>query len=117
MNKERLCFQGGVYYVDLSPVSGNEQDGFRPCVCVSNDTNNLYAKTYQFVPLTTQEKKCLPIHYELRKSKYHFLKQNSIVLTEQITTKSKNKVQCFLGRIDSQDLQLIKECIKIQLDL
>lgn len=103
--------------MDLDPAVGNEQEGLRPCVCVSNDINNLHAHVYQFIPLTTQVKNCLPVHCTLRKGKYSFLKDNSIVLTEQITTKSDQKVQCFLGRIDSQDLQLIKECIKIQLDL
>ena len=36
---------GEVYFTDLVPVIGNEQDGKRPCVVIQNDVGNKYFPT------------------------------------------------------------------------
>lgn len=113
----KTVFQGGVYIVDLSPFYGCEQGGVRPCVCVSNDYNNLHASIAQFVPLSLQYKPPLPMHCVLFAKDYRFLNGNSVVLCEQITTKSLDKVERFLGRVTNMDLLNIQNCIKVQLDL
>lgn len=116
MRKDRKVFQGGVYLINLSPVYGSEQGGVRPCVCVSNDKNNMWCSTAQFVPLTTQVKTPLPTHYLLMQKSYKFLYNDSIVLAEQITTKSIERITSFLGRISEKDLLNIIECVKVQLN-
>ena len=37
--------RGGMYYADLSPVVGSEQNGFRPVLILSNDTSNRHSPT------------------------------------------------------------------------
>jgi mRNA interferase MazF len=32
--------RGQIYYADLSPVVGSEQNGFRPVLILQNDTGN-----------------------------------------------------------------------------
>lgn len=115
--KDRKVFQGGVYLVNLSPIIGSEQGGTRPCVCVSNDRSNYCATTAQFVPLTTQLKTPIPTHHVLQQKDYSFLYKDSVVLGEQITTKSIKRVKSFLGRINSKDLDDIIKCIEIQFDI
>lgn len=115
---KRLVFQKCVYLIDLNPIIGSEQGGVRPCVCVSNNKNNICSNTALFIPLTSRvEKNQLPTHYLLLKDKYNFLTKNSIVLTEQLTCKSIKRVKSFLGKIDDTDLEAIQQCIRIQLGI
>ena len=93
------------------------QEGIRPCICVSNDKNNTWSSTAQFIPLTSQIKNELPIHYILSKNDYKFLQNDSVVLTEQLTVQPMDNVIRFLGRINNTDIMNVKECIKVQFDL
>lgn len=113
----KMAFHGGVYKMDLGEGIGSEQEGERPCICVSNDANNMHSNTIQVVPLTSQTKNSLPVHYTLTQSKYRFLVADSTALVEQITTKSIQRITGFLGRIDSEDLLEIKQCISKQFNL
>ena len=118
MNNKRLCFQWSVYLVALNEgASDSVQQGLRPCICVSNDRNNTWSSIAQFIPLTSQIKNTLPMHYILLANDYKFLKTDSVVLTEQLTTCAMNKVVKFLGRLNDNDIENIKNCIKIEFDL
>ena len=118
MNKKgRICFQWGVYLVDLGESGNNIQEGVRPCICVSNDATNTWSNVGQFIPLTSQLKNDLPVHWNLHKCDYHFLKSDSVVLTEQLTIQSTESVIKFLGRLKDDDIRNIKECIKLQFNL
>lgn len=115
MNK--IAFHGGVYSIELGDNIGSEQSGERPCICISNDINNVKSNIVQVIPLTSKQKNNLPIHYSLSQSKYSFLDNDSTALIEQITTKSVDRIKSFLGRIDDKDMERIKKCIYVQLNL
>lgn len=117
MENKRRCFQFNVYLVELSSAYNNIQKGIRPCVCISNDVNNSNSYAIQFIPLTSQIKNDLPMHCILNKDDYKFLKNDSVVLTEQITTLPLDNVIKFLGRIGENDINRIKQCIRIQFNL
>ena len=118
MNKNgRVCFQWSVYLIDLGESGNNIQEGLRPCICVSNDINNTWSNNVQFIPLTTQYKNNLPTHYVLRRNNYSFLKEDSTVLAEQLNICSIENVVRFLGRVNKEDIENIKECIRLQFDL
>lgn len=118
MNKKgRICFQWGVYLLDLGNNIENVQCGIRPCICVSNDSNNTWSNIGQFIPLTSQIKNNLPIHYILLKKEYNFLNTDSVALIEQLTVRPVSDVIKFLGRLNSKDITNIKECIRIQFNL
>lgn len=117
MGNKRTCFQWGVYLVELNSTDENVQQGMRPCICISNDINNTWSNTSQFIPLTSQIKNNLPIHHVLNRSHYKFLKTDSVALVEQITTQSVKSVVKFLGRIEKEDIEKIKDCINIQFNL
>ena len=48
--------QGEIWFVDLNPVRGSEQAGFRPVVVISGNLMNRYLPVVIVVPLTTKIK-------------------------------------------------------------
>ena len=44
--------RGEIYYVDLSPVRGNEQGGIRPVLILQNDMGNKHSPTTIVVAIT-----------------------------------------------------------------
>ncbi len=42
-NRTREIQRGDVFYADLSPVKGSEQDGTRPVLVIQNDVGNKYS--------------------------------------------------------------------------
>lgn len=117
MKNKRVCFQWSVYLVELNSNEANIQQGLRPCVCVSNDINNTCSNIIQFIPLTSQNKKDFPMHFFISHDTYKFLRNDSIALVEQLTTQSVDKVVKFLGRLNNDDIEGIKNCIRLQFDL
>lgn len=57
---DEMIKRGDVYYADLSPVVGSEQDGVRPVLVVSNNIGNHTSKTVIVVPITSKPKKQTP---------------------------------------------------------
>ena len=47
-----LIKRGDIFYADLSPIIGSEQDGIRPVLVIQNDTGNKYSPTVITVPLS-----------------------------------------------------------------
>lgn len=42
--------RGEIYYADLSPAVGSEQDGVRPVLILQNDTGNKFSSTTIIAP-------------------------------------------------------------------
>ncbi len=76
--------RGDVYQANLDPVIRSEQGGIRPVVIIQNDRGNRYSPTVIVVAVTTRRKKPqLPVHVLLTREESG-LKEDSIVLTEQV---------------------------------
>ena len=55
--------KGEIYYADLSPVQGSEQDGIRPVLIIQNNVGNKHSPTTIIAPITSIQKKTyLPTH-------------------------------------------------------
>lgn len=108
--------RGDVFWADLSPVIGSEQDGVRPVVILQNDIGNKYSPTVIVAPLTSN----------LHRDK-HFvthvpvcmqgLPQYSVVLLEQIRTVDKARLGNFVGVMDKETLNKIDESVMCSLGL
>ena len=106
----KRVMKGNIYYANLNPVIGSEQGGNRPVVVVSNNIGNNYSPTVMVAPITSSDnnKNDLPTHIEIKKS----LKNDSIVLTEQIRSIDKIRLKEFKGRIDKKtELEIDKALI------
>ena len=93
---------GEIYYADLSPVVGSEQDGYRPVLCIQNDMGNKHSPTIIVAASTSKpEKNELPTHVHIRTCG---LKDESIVLLEQIRTIDKCRLDEYVGKISKDDM-------------
>ena len=96
--------RGDMFYADLSPVVGSEQGGIRPVLIIQNDLGNKYSPTVIAAAITSQTtKNKLPTHIEIE-SKDCGLKNDSIVLTEQIRTIDKSKKKKKIGHIENEEI-------------
>ena len=92
--------RGDMFYADLSPVVGSEQGGIRPVVIIQNDLGNKYSPTVIAAAITSQTNKTkLPTHIEIQ-GNTKGLKNDSVILTEQIRTIDKSRRKEKIGHID-----------------
>ncbi|MGU8452290.1 type II toxin-antitoxin system PemK/MazF family toxin [Clostridium perfringens] len=99
---KRNYLRGDIFYADLPDKKGSEQSGVRPVVIIQNNLGNKYGKTLIVAPITSQDKKELPVHSEI----YNInLERGSTILLEQVTTIDKNKVKEFVGHLTRNELK------------
>ena len=96
--------RGDMFYADLSPVVGSEQGGIRPVLIIQNDLGNKYSPTVIAAAITSQTNKTkLPTHIEIQGEK-EGLKNNSVILTEQIRTIDKSRLKEKIGHITDEKI-------------
>lgn len=112
--KEQVKY-GDVFWVDLDDIRtgfySHKQKGFRPCVIVSNNENNLYCDLVQIIPLTTK-KDHLPQHKSIL-----IRKTINYALPEQIMTIHKLLLKEKLCHLNDDYILNIRESMRIQFNL
>lgn len=105
----KRVMKGNIYYANLDPVIGSEQGGNRPVVVVSNNIGNNYSPTVMVAPITSSEnnKSDLPTHVEIKEN----LKNDSIILTEQVRSIDKTRLKEFKGRVNKKTELKIDEAL------
>lgn len=107
---------GDIFYANLNPTIGSEQDGIRPVLVVQNDKGNRFSPTIVIIPITSSLSKAnIPSHVELINT--HGLDKKSIALVEQIRTLDKKRIIRKITNIDEQDLEKVKQAIKQNLNI
>ena len=87
-----------IYYADLSPVVGSEQDGTRPVLVIQNDTGNKFSPTTIVAAITSKSDKArLPTHVVVHADG---LEMKSVVLLEQIRTIDKRRLIRYSRKLD-----------------
>ncbi|MCX0361997.1 type II toxin-antitoxin system PemK/MazF family toxin [Clostridium perfringens] len=102
ISSTRAYLRGDIFYVDLPNQNGSEQSGVRPVVIIQNNLGNKYGRTLIVAPITSQDKKDLPVHSEIYNNS---LEKDSTILLEQVTTIDKNKVKEFVGHLTRNELK------------
>ena len=101
--------RGEIYYANLSPVIGCEQDGIRPVIVLQNDVGNKYSPTTIVAPITSKRTKIIfPTHIGIQTEG---LEKDSMVLLEQIRTVDKKRLEDFIGKADTRTLKKITRAI------
>lgn len=90
--------RGDIFYADLVQGTGSEQNGRRPVVILQNNKGNRHSTTTIVAMITSARKKSLPTHVWVRKEDSG-LKEDSIVLLEQIQTLDKKRLVNKAGRL------------------
>ena len=111
----KIC-RGDMFYADLRPVIGSEQGGVRPVLVIQNDIGNMHSPTIIVAAMSGNlDKTKLPTHYQV--NAYAGLKEESVVLLEQIRTIDKKRLKDYIGRLCRKDMDGIDQCIILSLEL
>lgn len=109
--------RGEIYYADLAPAIGSEQDGIRPVVVIQNNVGNWYSPTIIAAIITGQIKsRYLPTHVLLATSDCG-LPKNSMVMLEQIRTLDRGRLQQYIGYVNAEKMSEINTALGISLGL
>lgn len=90
--------KGEIYYANLLPSIGSEQQGTRPVLIIQNDVGNEHSNTVIVAMITGKAKKSLPTHVTINNTECG-LPENSVVMLEQIQTLDKQRLGTFIGRV------------------
>lgn len=105
--------QGDIFMVNLKDGVANEENGIRPCVCVSCDSLTKNRNNVIIAPITSSEnKKAMINHYKIPIGKYDFfIYERNTVLLECLRDISKKRLERKLGHLDNDDVLKIIEII------
>ena len=104
--------QFDIWVCDFSNCDELADFGVRPCVVVSNDSNNKFSERINVVPLTTSAKKPLKTHCIISSSKV-----TSVVLCENVTTVSRKNLTIKDGTLNDFERQNVIYCLKQQFEI
>ena len=100
--------QGDIFWADLEPTIGQEQQGKRPVVIISGNALNRQLKIRIVCPISTQIKN-LKGCVILNKDKINNLDTTSEVLSFQVRALSSERLRNKMGEITSEQLEMIKK--------
>ncbi|MEJ3720066.1 type II toxin-antitoxin system PemK/MazF family toxin [Paenibacillus polymyxa] len=121
--------RGDIYWADLKPVKGSEQDGLRPVLIISNDLMNETSSVVLIIPMTKNGEKAkagpFNIEYKLKdiiqfqvgvdslsRGDYSFEFMDGTLLCNQSRAVSKNRLKVKLGKFNSKEVFAdVKEAI------
>jgi mRNA interferase MazF len=107
--------RGEIYYADLSPVKGSEQDGIRPVLILQNEIGNAHSPTTIIAIISEKKSRHpLPTHVPISGSG---LKQVSTVKLEHIRTIDKSRLLNKIGCLSQQDLRKVNVALSVSFGL
>ena len=108
--------RGEMYFADLSPTVGSEQDGVRPVLVVQNDRGNQHSPTVVVAAITgKQKRKNLPTHFMLPAMRG--LSIPSVVLLEQLRTIDKSRLQTYIGTLDEITMRGVDRALAVSMGI
>lgn len=108
--------RGEIWMVDLNPVRGHEQAGYRPCLIVSVDLfNHGPAELIVVLPITSREKK-IPFHIPIE-PQVSGLNIRSYIKCEDVRSVSKDRLTDKKGVAPPNVLALVEDRLRILLQL
>lgn len=111
MSKPRIedIKQGDVFMVNLKDGIANEENGTRPCVCISCNSLTKNRNNVIIAPITSSaNKKSMINHYEIPIGKYDFfIYEKNTVLLECLRDITKKRLERRLGHLESDDIDNI----------
>ena len=111
--------RGDLFYAALDETYvGSEQTGVRPVVIIQNDIGNEYSPTVIIAPITSEvnSKSIIPTHVFIKGYKNR-LKQNSLILTEQVRAIDKSRLKYYIGTLDLGELRRVDKSLIISLGI
>jgi len=112
----RKIYRGDIYMADFNGITGCEQGGIRPALVIQNDKGNAYSPTVIVAAITTSSKKTeLPTHIAL--TGVPGLRENSMLLLEQIRTVDKARLMRYMGSLGTVAMRLVDAALATSIGL
>ncbi|HHX04250.1 MAG TPA: type II toxin-antitoxin system PemK/MazF family toxin [Tissierellia bacterium] len=109
--------RGDIFFANLDPGVGSEQQGRRPVLVLQNNVGNKFSPTIIVAPITSYvQKNRLPTHV-LITEEISGLDRDSIVLLEQIRTIDKKRLLGKIGELSKVALMRIEQAAQVSLGL
>ena len=114
---EKNIRRGDIFYAELNPVIGSEQDGTRPVLIISNNTGNRHSPTVIIAAITSRihTKAKLPTHTAV--NDFDGLDKNSVILLEQIRTIDKQRLKQYMGVMPDNIMARVDKALAISVAL
>jgi mRNA interferase MazF len=109
--------RGDVWLCDLNPVVGSEQAGQRPALILQTDRANAASSHTIIAPFTSKLHRALLPSHVLIPSGAGGLRQDSVLLCEQIRVVDKLRLVALWGHLNSEQLAQIAQALRVILEL
>jgi len=113
---KRTFRRGDVWVVDFEPVRGSEEGKVRPALVIQNDVGNEYSPVIIVAAITSGEKAIYDTEVEI-KAPDGGLRNDSLILLNQIRTVDKSRAVRKCGRASAEVMEKVNEAINISLGL
>ena len=111
---ERHIRRGDVYYADLRPAIGSEQDGIRPVLVIQYNVGNRFSPTVIVASITSRLTKAhLPTHVSL--GRVPGLNSPAVILLEQVRTIDKSRLLDYVGYLRHNAMRRVDKAIEISM--
>lgn len=120
MDQYKKCeiHRGDIYFADLSPTVGSEQNGVRPVLIIQNDRGNCYSPTVIVAAITSRTgKKQMATHIDLPADQNCGLKRDSKVLLEQVRTLDKSRLARYVGHVPQEKMRDVDTALSVSVGL
>ena len=114
----KLPKRGEIWLLDWSPARGSEQAGLRPALIIQTDAANSNPGYPNTIVLAVSTKgKPVPFHVAIKPGRSNGLTEASFVKCEQVLTVAKERLVRKLGVIGKDEMQLIKQAVRLVLEV
>jgi mRNA interferase MazF len=108
--------RGEIYWTSFDPTIGSEIKKTRPALVVSNDANNVHAKTVSVLPLTSSVSKVYPFEVFLPAGSCGN-REDCKIKADQIRTVDKRRLGRLMGQLDAGTLAAAGSAMRLHLGL
>lgn len=104
--------RGDIYWIQLDPTIGTEIQKTRPCLILSNNSQNKRGAHVIAAPITSKMKNVYPFE-----AKVIIKGRECKVLLDQIRALDSRRIGSKIDSIDSSTMFTVEEALKVALDL
>jgi len=104
--------RGDVWWVNFEPSIGGEIRKKRPAIIVSNNAANKFLNRAQVIPVTSNTDRLFPSEAYVTVAG-----KKGKAMADQLATVSKQRLTKRIGSISDDEMNMVVEAIKTQLDL